>query len=325
MPPQLSRCPFCDALLAEVPLAQELPATPAPVIAGGPAVGIATTWSPGESAGAPAGSNCPACGGRLDGEVVLCVRCGYAFRLGEVRATVVERLTPGTRRRRGRRKLLAKLARLDLGLAICTAGVRYGLVATTLLCISAVFAPALVEAFAGGGLWLVSAGIGFVGAVFCLHVPRASGGRLPLAIALTLDGVTIPLAAVGAVLGWTPLFAWATGLGAWMLFVAFLARLAKYLDRPDEAVEAWRLMLSGSVLVALLAAHVAMTASAPRGIARVVLVEVVTCAIMVVYGYLYFRLQYPLLRLLGSMRHSVCRRIDKSEQAQAESAAGATG
>jgi hypothetical protein len=101
------------------------------------------------------------------------------------------------------------------------------------------------------GLWLLSVVLGFLGSIFCLFVPSGSSARFVLALALLLDVVTVPLCVVAAILGWTPLTSWATGLCSWAFFMVFLIRLAAYLDRPGEAREGQTTLFYGLVLITL--------------------------------------------------------------------------
>jgi hypothetical protein len=98
---------------------------------------------------------------------------------------------------------------------------------------------------------LLSVVLGFLGSIFCLFVPSGSSARFVLALALLLDVVTVPLCVVAAILGWTPLTSWATGLCSWAFFMVFLIRLAAYLDRPGEAREGQTTLFYGLVLITL--------------------------------------------------------------------------
>jgi hypothetical protein len=337
--PNESRCPYCGARLNEVlpavappfdgPPSGEEPLAvlieePAPAAPPGPGTYGVTD--------APVGRRCPVCDAPLAAKAVLCVRCGYDFRLGKARATVVE-APPGAPRRARRGEWATAFPGVLLGLTLYNARVLLSLLATVVIFAATAVAArkalagqepplALVLAFLGGvGLELLGVAFGVAGAVLCLGVPRDSGGRLPLALALILDAVTVPLAVVAAVLGWPPLLSWGTGLASWALFVGFLVRLAEYIDRPDEASDARNLFLVGVALVVLIAGLAALALAAPGAL----VVEVATGAYLLVCGIMYLRMQFLLLKLLETLRESIRQRIDEARREPAEDEAGGRG
>jgi len=270
------------------------------------------------------GRRCPSCGAGLAASAVLCVKCGYDFRLGKARTTVSKK-PKADGRRAPRRERESHFQPVLLGLTLHSTRILLALIATLLIVGLTAYASAKVGVandpppwlalglVAGVGLWLVSITVGFAGSILCLSVPAVSFGRRPLALALVLDVATLPAGVVAILLGWTPLLAWAVGLGSWALFIVFLIRLAAYIDRPSEAQEGRTLLLYGVILIA-----VSMTVSALTMVAKEASAVGLTIAILLgLAGGLYFRVQFFLYKLLESLRESIRQQLDEARR-QAE-------
>ena len=120
----------------------------------------------------------------------------------------------------------------------------------------------------------------------------------------------------------TPLVYWAVGLGSWVLFMAFLARLAGFIDRPSEAREARTILLYGLLLVTV-PATLGTSATLSRDPHTV---GVVVVYLMPVFGALYFGVQFLLIRLLESLRASIRQQLDEARrEEERRPARGAAG
>jgi hypothetical protein len=267
------------------------------------------------------GNRCPGCGAGLSARAVLCVRCGYDFRLGKSRATVKGKAEAPARV--APRTWAQDFPRVLRGLTLHNARILLSLIAVVLLFGSTAAAATKLRAGAqeppawlllpllgGVGVSLVSILLGFVGSIFCLRVPRESAGRLPLALSLAFDVAAMPLGVVAAILGWTPLLSWATGICSWILFLAFLVRLASYMDRPSEAREAKGILLFG-LGMSILPATLAVLSFLWRDPTSV---YVVAGFLLIPVGIWYFRLQIALYKLLETLRASIRQQIDDAER-----------
>jgi hypothetical protein len=272
---------------------------------------------------------CPACGEALAANAILCVHCGFDRRLGRARQTVIEGHGDEPRGLAEETPTISPAEAVHCypsvlhGLTLHNARILISLLGTVVILGVVIYVaaqkgraprqpPAWLEwaVYGGIGLWLLSIGLGLAGSLLCLHVPASSGARLPLAGALLFDLVTVSLGVIGAIEDWSPLFSWITGLCSWALFVAFLARLATYLDRPSEAREAWTILLLGMGVIAIPVIVALLTAGAQDG-------EAVRLTITVMLpgsGLLYFRLQFMVVKLLESLRESVRHQLDDARK-----------
>jgi hypothetical protein len=261
------------------------------------------------------GVKCPDCGAKLAEHAVLCVQCGYDFRLGRSRANVP---TPAPRRLRRR-----AFKQVLIGLTLYSARVLLSLLATLLIFgLNAYLAanrqmPAhepplwLALGLLGGiGLWLMSICCGFAGSILCLWVPASSRGRWPLALALFLDVLSVPLGVLAALLPWTTLLSWAAGLCSWALFLVFLIRLAVFIDRPSEAHEGRSLLLHGLILIAAMFILGSAMALARDPFALGIVVTV----LLPIFAGAYWRMQYTMLKLIESLRASIRQQLDEAQR-----------
>ncbi len=321
--PYESRCLQCNFRLADLgsqvadggPKVAEKVIPPLPstgIVAGGPApeakYGVVET--------PPENRRCPECHAPLAEQAVLCIDCGYDFRLGQVRSTVVEHEEASPRRG----PLPAGFRSVRLGLTFQSARILLTLLAAVLLVgemmyLSATrgvgpFRPPLwfTVVFLGGvGASLLSVILGLAGSILCLWVPRGSRARLPLILALGFDVAALVLAALSARGEGMTLPAWGSGLCSWALFLMFVHRLANAIDRPSEAHEARMLLLYGLCLCPLLVllgtAILAMTDLGSLGFPIAVLLGFA--------GGLYFRIQLITNKLLESLRDSITLQLNQ--------------
>jgi hypothetical protein len=322
--PHQDRCPSCNCKLNESAPA-EGPA-PAPAAADNSAGIVAAgpreegTYALADADQPPARERrCPACAAALSESAVLCVSCGYDFRLGKARATVVEKVEEETPQDR-RRRLAPPLSLVLYGLTLHNARILVSLLATVLILGLMAYAAAqkagptveqrtwvALVLLAGVGLWLLGIVLGLVGSILCFWLPD-SRGRFVLSLALVLDVVTLPAGVVAVVLAWTPLLSWAIGLGSWALFMLFLARLADVIDRPSEAREGRTLLLFGLLLVTIPAMLGTIAARDPFAGTVVILYFLPTL------GVIFFGVQFHLIRLLETLRASIRQQIDEVER-----------
>ncbi len=321
--PHQSRCLDCNTRLTAAPPAGE----PPPEAQGRHAAGIVAARGPEGDTYAIAdhpslgGRRCPGCGAALGEQAVLCVQCGYDFRLGKARTTLVEKGEGETPREQLRRQA-ASLPQVLRGLTLHAARILLSLLATALILGLTLYAATrrgvptpeqvawLELGLLGGvGVWLLGVLLGLVGSVLCLWLADTPA-RLLLALALMLDLATLPVGIVAALLGWTALLSWAMGLGSWVLFLVFLVRLSGCIDRPSEAREARTILVYGLLLVTIPASLAAMAILSrdPRS------VGVVFVYLMPVFVILYFWVQILLIRLLETLRGSVRQQIDEARR-----------
>jgi hypothetical protein len=322
--PHQSRCPDCNTRLTEAPPAEE--SAPAPEAAGilpaqapkGDTCAIVDPPSPG-------GRHCPGCGAALGEQAVLCVQCGYDFRLGKARATVVEHLKSETPQER-RRRQVASFPQVLRGLILHAARILLRLLATVLIIGLTFYAASLegvptpgqrtfleVGLLGGVGVGLLSEILGFAGSVLCLRLPDSLARGL-LVVNMVLGLAILPVGIVASILNWSPLLSWAMGLGSWVLFLVFLVRLARCIDRPSEAREARNILLFGLFLDALPITLIMMASRFPdllltSGMLLICLLPIFA----VLYFCLYFWVQVVLLlRLLETLRGSLRQQIDEA-------------
>ena len=261
----------------------------------------------------PAASvRCPSCQVSLPAKAVLCVQCGYDFRLGKARSTVMEKEeAPGRVDPFVLRGLTLHGVRILLSLLAIVLIFASTALAATRLRAGASEPPLwlVIALLAGVGLSLTCILLGLVGSVFCLRVPRESGGRLPLALSLAFDVVAVPLGVVAAILGWPPLLSWVVGYCSWMLFLGFLSRLADYLDRPSEAREAKGIVLYALILTIIPAMLIALSfASRDPGS-----VSLVGGFLLPVFGVWFFRVQIVLYKLLETLKGTIRVQAEEAE------------
>jgi hypothetical protein len=258
----------------------------------------------------------------LTAEAVLCVECGYDLRLGKSRATVVQKL-----KREGERvpahELVSGFPYVLLGLTFRSASILLGLLGGVAITGVTMYAAAKhlqpgkpmpvwfsVLILAGLGLWLLGVLFGLGGSVLCLGVPRQARCRLLLVLTLTLEVATLPLGVIAELLHWTPLLALAGGICSWIIFIAFLSRLAAYVERPTEAREARTALLYASILVAApVGLATALAWSDPGDVAGPAV-----ALILFVSSIAYGRVQYGLLGLLQTLRESLRMQIDQAKR-----------
>jgi len=304
--PHQSHCQYCSARLNEA-----LPTEGA----------AATTDSPAEKPSAD-GKRCPTCGGALAEKAVLCVECGYDFRLGMPRLTVVEKVKRPTRDER-RRLWVARLPHVVRGLNLYSARILLGMLSTVVLVGLEAIGSANKRAWseeappwfvlavaASGAMLLISVTVGLIGSGLCLFVPSESEGRGPLALSLIIDLVGGALAIVAEVFHWDPLFSSTAGLFAWTLFILFLTRLAAYIDRPSEEREARSILRFSLGLVGIAALVVGLMLLARNAFA----LGLIGVGLLALSGFLYVALQFGVLRLLESLRASMRLHVEEARR-----------
>jgi hypothetical protein len=154
----------------------------------------------------------------------------------------------------------AGMAKVRQGLGYHYARVVVYLLTIFVLCVSVVFGtfgkfiPAL-DALWGIGLALTvillyfQPLLGLVGSILCLTVPHESGGKGYIIASVVLDLTAIP---IGTALQMADIpLLWAAPLGfiAWVLFMLFLRRLARFLHRTVEEGGSRELLTDGFLLL----------------------------------------------------------------------------
>ena len=322
--PMQSHCRHCEA---------RLPKAAAPPLP-------SSTVKPdtyGLSADEPAADDrhCRGCGIDLPPEAVLCVQCGYDRRIGNFRTTAVAE-DPGQapiekkRPRQFDRITVGQLRLVLRGLTLHNARLILGLLGMlvivgleTYLAVKRVPLKDLpdwvvIGAALGSGMWLLSVALGFLGSMCCLCVPRASGGGLPIRFSLTFDIVAVGLGVAAVIAGWTPLYGLAFGLVSWVLFMAFLVRLARYIERPSEAREARTILIYGLLLIVMpvvlaLAATLA-TEDLPEGNPQAQSIQSLIAVCMPLIGGIFIRIQLQMIQLLESLRDSLRHQVEEAER-----------
>jgi hypothetical protein len=304
--PHQSHCQYCSARLNEA-----LPAEGAAATAEAPAEKPPTD-----------GKRCPTCGAALAENAVLCVECGYDFRLGMPRLTVVEKVKRPTRDER-RRLWVARLPHVVRGLNLYSARILLGMLGTVLLVGLEAIASANRRAWSEEtppwfilavavvvAILLTSVTLGLLGSVLCLFVPSESESRGPLALSLVMELAGGALAVVAEVLEWPLHFSWAAGLCSWALFILFLARLAAYIDRPSEEREARAILRFGLGLLGLAVLVVGLSVLAQNAFA----LGLVAVGLLALSAFMYVGLQFMVLRLLESLRASMRLHVDDARR-----------
>jgi hypothetical protein len=317
--PMQSRCLSCNARLREA----------APVEKAGDAIQtVPLAPLP------PADGKCPGCARELPAGAVLCIDCGYDSRTGRKRETVHALVpeeagpdSPPRKRNRRREPLPAGLARVQLGLGFHYARLVLTLLAILvlmgLMCYGVTVKPGagdpglIVGGLATLGLVLLAAVLGILGSVLCLWVGRASGAWGFVFTSLLLDGLTLPLAAYLQIVSLPPLIGWVVQFVSWILFMLFLGRLARYLDRPGEANELMALitwgvaLLVGVPLLLVLLAQIVFLSAAFGSPSALVFLMISTAVLAVQFIFLV-KLFFRILGNIQTLRATIASRLPQS-------------
>jgi hypothetical protein len=277
-----------------------------------------------------ADGKCPGCGRSLPAQAVLCIECGYDLRTGGRRETVhalaVQAGGPDAlgARQTGRRELPAGFSVVQRGL-----GFHYARLVLTLLALLVLMGlvcyGATTKARADDeGLWIgglaalgivvLAALFGLVGSLLCLWVSGDSPAWWLIFLSLLLDVLTLPLAVYLQMAGRPPLLGWVVAFVSWLLFMLFLCRLARGIDRPGEANELMALitrgvaLLVGVPLLLVLLTQVAIL-YALVSIATAQLVLMISLVILVVQIIFVIKLLFSILGNIQTLRAAIITRL----------------
>ena len=217
---------------------------------------------------------CPVCKAQLTQEAVVCIGCGYDFRIGQRQRTRRGLTVPDAEKWqptdvwKGGEKPGLRVVRYALRLHHVRL-LLYGLVIVILVCtFLKMFIDQILtfdstkllkvpepDAWAMGGLvvglffyWL-QAVISICASIMCLWTPRESQVRRAIWTSLLADVVAVVLGLI--ILSLNPMISLLYGtivcVFTWVLFMLFLQKLAYYLDRPSCGDE-----IPGAIVLGLL-------------------------------------------------------------------------
>jgi hypothetical protein len=276
---------------------------------------------------------------------VLCVACGYDRRTGFKRETVFALAedepgpdAPRRKRKRRREPLPPGLGKVQLGL-----GFHYARLVLTLLAVLVVMGLACYALtararpddrglFVGGlvalAILMLAAGLGVAGSVLCLWVGRESRAWGFIFASLLLDVLTPPLAVYLHLAALPPLFGWVVQFVAWLLFMLFLRRLARYVDRPGEANEVMALitrgvlLLVGAPLLLVLLGQFAVIYSFAGSPAAARMLLVISLVIVVVQFIFLVKLLFSILGNIQTLRAAIASQLVRREPENEEPSPG---
>ena len=203
---------------------------------------------------------CPGCRVVMPQGAIVCMQCGYNQKLGRKMETVHESEEPDVAEG-GLASAPHQAAPAKGSLSLVALGLNLILLGIAIVCLMplliflAVFVAPLRPLLVIVPLGMIGGSLlGIVGRVLCLTVPKASGAKELIIVAIIMEFGALGISVAGMVTTVSQVVDMVGGLlslAATVAFLLFLKRLADYLRRSDLAQRAQTLIVGGICLLGI--------------------------------------------------------------------------